>query len=140
VKHIATDVAVMYLGRIVETGPKAAVYDRPRHPYSQALLAAAPRPDPALRGAARTILEGDPPSPLNPPSGCAFHPRCDFATEQCRAERPELRQVDGVDVACHLAESVSRLAKTPPQAADTATARRLALLAAAKIKQSPNAA
>jgi oligopeptide transport system ATP-binding protein len=132
VKHIATRVAVMYLGRIVETGPKATIYGRPRHPYTQALLAAAPRPDPALRGAARTILQGDPPSPLNPPSGCAFHPRCAFAVERCKAERPELRALDGADVACHRAEEIAPPAMAGASPIDQRVARRMAVLAAAR--------
>jgi oligopeptide transport system ATP-binding protein len=117
VKHIATDVAVMYLGRIVERGPKAALYAAPRHPYTQALLAAAPRPDPALAGAGRVILQGDPPSPLNPPAGCAFHPRCSHAMDRCKAERPLLRPVGPAMVACHLADALP-----PPPAAQASRA------------------
>jgi oligopeptide transport system ATP-binding protein len=118
VKHIATDVAVMYLGRIVEKAPKATLYARPRHPYTQALLAAAPRPDPALATAKRLILDGDPPSPLKPPTGCAFHPRCLHAMGRCASETPLLRLVDGAMVACHLAET---LAPPPSAAAAPAT-------------------
>jgi oligopeptide transport system ATP-binding protein len=102
VKHIAARVAVMYLGRIVELAPKERLYAMPRHPYTQALLAAAPRPDPSLPREGRAVLQGDPPSPLNPPSGCAFHPRCAHATDLCKAESPALRRMDdGSDVACH---------------------------------------
>jgi oligopeptide transport system ATP-binding protein len=116
VKHIATHVAVMYLGRIVEYAPKVALYGRPRHPYTQALLAAAPRPDPALARVGRTLLEGDPPSPLKPPPGCAFHPRCTFAVDRCKVETPVLRPMDSTTVACHRAGEIAA-----PQAA---TARR----------------
>ncbi len=131
VKHIADRVAVMYLGRIVELAPKQALYATPRHPYTQALLAAAPRPDPALARKPRDLLQGDPPSPFNPPKGCAFHPRCPHAVDLCRQETPALRRLDtGGEVACHLAESI------PPRAAETPSplpprlVRRLELLKA----------
>ncbi|MGL4240642.1 MAG: ABC transporter ATP-binding protein, partial [Beijerinckiaceae bacterium] len=135
VKHVATRVAVMYLGRIVEIGPKATVYGRPRHPYTQALLAAAPRPDPAQASAMRAILQGDPPSPIDPPGGCAFHPRCAFAADACRKERPILTPLPGGgEVACH------RLADIPPfriqqsPAAGPALAARQAMLDKAREK------
>ena len=104
VRHISRRVAVMYLGRIVELGGQAAVYDNPQHPYTQALLSAVPIPDPAARGLANQIvLEGDPPSPANPPSGCRFRTRCPHAMPVCSEERPPMRQVDaGQSVACHL--------------------------------------
>jgi dipeptide transport system ATP-binding protein len=105
VRHIADEVLVMYLGRAVEQGPKAAVFARPRHPYTKALLASTPFVDPALR-AKRAALKGELPSPLDPPSGCAFHTRCPFATERCKAERPLLRPLDGLLVACHHAETI----------------------------------
>ena len=102
VRHIADRIAVMYLGKIVELGPAAAVFDQPLHPYTQALVSAVPVPDPArekLRQ--RVVLAGDPPSPLNPPSGCAFHPRCRFAVEACKATGPALEEISsGRDVAC----------------------------------------
>ena len=102
VRHIADRIAVMYLGKIVELGPAAAVFDHPLHPYTQALVSAVPVPDPArekLRQ--RVVLAGDPPSPLNPPSGCAFHPRCRFAVEACKATGPALEEISpGRDVAC----------------------------------------
>jgi peptide/nickel transport system ATP-binding protein/oligopeptide transport system ATP-binding protein len=103
VRHIATRVAVMYLGRIVEIGPKAQVYGAPHHPYTQALLSAAPNPDPdAVKR--QIILAGDVPSPSNAPSGCAFHTRCPIAAARCQTERPELRDVaGGHSVACHFA-------------------------------------
>jgi oligopeptide transport system ATP-binding protein len=91
VRHISDRVAVMYLGRIVELGPAEDVIDRPRHPYTRALVSAIPVPDPAVeRGRKRIVLAGEPPSPINPPSGCAFHPRCPFAIERCREAVPAL--------------------------------------------------
>ncbi len=105
VEHIAAQLMVMYLGRPVEQGPKGAIFERPRHPYTRALLAATPFVDPARRRD-RVVLKGELPSPLDPPEGCAFHARCPHAVERCRAERPVLRAVDGRDVACHLAEEI----------------------------------
>ncbi|GEP53630.1 ABC transporter ATP-binding protein [Reyranella soli] len=102
VRHIADRVAVMYLGRIVEIGDKETVYRQPLHPYTEALLAAVPAPRPG-RPRRRAAVQGEIPSPLNPPAGCAFHPRCPLATDRCRTEAPALRQVAGRDVACHLA-------------------------------------
>jgi peptide/nickel transport system ATP-binding protein len=103
VRQISTRTAVMYLGSIVEMGPTDAVYARPAHPYTQALISSVPVP--SVHAAARRrkiVLTGDPPSPLNPPSGCRFHPRCPAATERCRSERPALREVEaGRVVACH---------------------------------------
>jgi oligopeptide transport system ATP-binding protein len=136
VKHIATDVAVMYLGRIVEQAPKATLYATPRHPYTQALLAAAPRPDPTLAGQKRVILEGDPPSPVRPPPGCAFHPRCAHAMERCRTERPELRPMPGgAVVACHRAGELPAPAAFAAEPQSAAVARRLDILAAARPKK-----
>ena len=105
VEHISDRVAVMYLGRIVETTERESLYRNPTHPYTQALLSAIPIPDPTLRRE-RVILEGDVPSPLNPPTGCSFHPRCAIAHEEiCPIEVPELLPVDGSAThlaACHL--------------------------------------
>lgn len=102
VGHISHRVAVMYLGRIVEIGPKINLFDNPKHPYTQALLAAVPKPDPSKRGT-RAILQGDVPSPANPPSGCVFHTRCPFRFEPCdKIVPPLLRQVDEHFTACHL--------------------------------------
>jgi oligopeptide transport system ATP-binding protein len=91
VKHLSDRIAVMYLGKIVESGPAEDVYNRPQHPYTRALINAVPIPDPARkRDRAGSLLQGDPPSPLNPPPGCAFHPRCPFAQDACRANVPGL--------------------------------------------------
>jgi dipeptide transport system ATP-binding protein len=105
VRHIADAVMVMYLGRMVEHGPKAVIFERPRHPYTRALLAATPTVDPANRRQ-RIVVKGELPSPLDPPPGCAFHRRCPFATPLCATAVPELRSLDGRLVACHHAESI----------------------------------
>ena len=103
VEHIAHDVLVMYLGQGVESGPKAAVLGRPLHPYTQALLSAAPTLRRENRRA-RIPIVGELPSPLNPPAGCAFHTRCPRAKDRCAQEAPLLRPIDGREVACHFAE------------------------------------
>ena len=100
VKHVADDIMVMYLGRVVETGAAREVFARPRHPYTEALLSATPVADPTHEKR-RIRLTGELPSPLNPPSGCAFHPRCRKAEARCREERPTLAPDVGQRVACH---------------------------------------
>lgn len=106
VKHISDRIAIMYLGRLMEVGGADEVYTHPKHPYTRALIAAIPEPDPARRGQAKVVLEGDVPSPIDPPSGCVFHTRCPHAESLCAAETPLLRDViasDGIShrVACH---------------------------------------
>ncbi|MFZ4530849.1 MAG: ABC transporter ATP-binding protein [Alsobacter sp.] len=102
VEHMTHRVAVMYLGRIVETGPKAALFARPMHPYTEALLSAVPVPDPDAKRQ-RIILGGDVPSPVKPPPGCHFHARCRYAFDRCRIEAPQSRTVgEGHLAACHL--------------------------------------
>jgi len=94
VRHISTKVAVMYLGRIVEYAAADELFANPKHPYTRALLAAAPVPDPVIeRTRPRTIIKGELPSPLNPPKGCVFHPRCPLATEECRKGVPAQREL-----------------------------------------------
>jgi oligopeptide/dipeptide ABC transporter ATP-binding protein len=102
VRHVANRVAVMYLGKIVELADPDRIYGEPRHPYSEALLAAVPAARPGTRRP-RTRLRGDPPSPIAPPPGCRFHTRCPLAIDRCRVEEPLLRDTsDGRLVACHL--------------------------------------
>lgn len=100
VRHIADDVMVMYLGHVVEVAPAAELFARPRHPYAQALLSATPVADPDRRGK-RLRLTGELPSPLNPPTGCPFHPRCPLANDRCKAELPALTAAGPARVACH---------------------------------------
>jgi dipeptide transport system ATP-binding protein len=104
VRHIARDVLVLYLGRTAEYAPKTSLFARPRHPYTRMLLAATPSVE--GRHIVREKVQGEMPSPLNPPPGCAFSTRCSHARDRCRAERPALRPVDGHMVACHFAEEI----------------------------------
>jgi peptide/nickel transport system ATP-binding protein len=106
VEHLATRVAVMYLGRIVELAPAAELFARPQHPYTQALLASVLTPEPG-RGIPDTQLGASAPDPVNPPSGCSFHPRCPQAFDRCRMEAPAPARVDHGVVACHLAAPVN---------------------------------
>ena len=99
VRHVSDQVGVMYLGRVVELADKADLFARPRHPYTRMLLDAIP--DIHMSGRARTPVQGEVPNPLNPPSGCSFHPRCPHANARCKAERPVLQPRGGVMVACH---------------------------------------
>lgn len=101
VKHMSDKIGVLYLGRLVEEATPDQLFGDPKHPYTQMLLAAAP--DMEAFGREIEPPQGEIPDPINPPSGCAFHPRCPIAAERCHAERPEMRRVDGVRVACHFA-------------------------------------
>jgi dipeptide transport system ATP-binding protein len=113
VRHIAHDVLVMYLGHTVEHGEKNAIFSRPLHPYTQALLASTPGLAGSGPAAKRTVLKGELPSPLNPPVGCVFSTRCPYATDQCRSERPPLQELLGRQVACFEAPRLA--ASTNPQ-------------------------
>ena len=102
VEHISHRIAVMYLGRIVEIADKTTIFTNPGHPYTEALLAAIPVPDPTIRRKGR-VLQGDVPSPMRPPSGCRFHTRCPYVVDRCKSETPALREIaPGQHVACHL--------------------------------------
>jgi peptide/nickel transport system ATP-binding protein len=102
VRHVADVVGVMYLGRLVEVSPKRTLFATPRHPYTRMLLDAIP--DMRMSGRSRTPVQGEVPNPLNPPSGCAFHPRCPHANARCKSERPALKRFQGIEVACHAVE------------------------------------
>ena len=110
VQHICDRVAVMYVGNLVEIAPTDRLFEAPKHPYTEALLSAVPIPDPAMRGrASRIRLPGEVADPANPPPGCPFHPRCRFATDICRSDKPALTSTgqDGHAVACHHADSLT---------------------------------
>jgi oligopeptide/dipeptide ABC transporter ATP-binding protein len=105
VQHISDRVAVMYLGKVMEIGPTADLYQMPHHPYTKALLSAVPQPDPrSEKSRERIILSGDLPSPINPPSGCVFNTRCWKAQDKCRTDVPQLLQLGATQVACHFPE------------------------------------
>lgn len=107
VRYISDRIAVMYLGKIAELGNCADVYAKPLHPYSRALISAAPVPNPAADRSGRLILQGDLPSPASPPSGCRFNTRCPMVEDRCRSEEPELREIEpGHFSACHFAEKL----------------------------------
>ena len=121
VKHISDDIAVMYLGRIIELAPADELYHHPRHPYTQALLAAIPRPNPRQRFAPAMLI-GEPPSPANPPSGCHFRTRCPYAGELCAKQPPRLNSEGLVNkehhVACHYHQQIAEGSRLPKSAAD----------------------
>jgi peptide/nickel transport system ATP-binding protein len=102
VRHVSDDVGVMYLGQLVELAPKSQLFAAPRHPYTRMLLDAIP--DLRMSGRARTPVKGEVPNPLQPPSGCAFHPRCPHANDRCRSERPRWQALHGIRIACHAVE------------------------------------
>jgi peptide/nickel transport system ATP-binding protein len=107
VKHVSDRVAVMYVGRIVEMAPTAPLFATPKHPYTEALMSAVPKPDPRLRSR-RIVLEGEVADPANPPSGCYFHPRCRYAVDACRTQTPQLAEIQpGHFVACHRAHELT---------------------------------
>ncbi len=103
VRFISDRVCVMFLGKVCELGTCEEIYKAPMHPYTRFLISAIPRPDPALRGEEKRLLQGEPPSPIDPPDGCRFNTRCPYATELCRTEEPVLREINGRKVACHYA-------------------------------------
>ena len=102
VRHVSDHVGVMYLGRLVEVAGKQQLFGNPRHPYTRMLLDAIPKMHDT--GRSRTPVQGEVPNPLNPPTGCAFHPRCPHANSRCKAERPQLLEIEGIKIACHAVE------------------------------------
>ena len=116
VRHVADEVMVMYLGKVVEHGPREAIFGNPQHPYTQALLSATPTVNPALRRQ-RILLQGELPSPINPPSGCAFHTRCPVAVARCRVEPPALVPAGAQTVACLLVQAAGAAAEPAADAA-----------------------
>ena len=106
VRFLSDRTCVMFLGKLCEVGDTAQVYGKPMHPYTRFLLGAIPEIDPRARGEKRPLLQGELPSPIDPPSGCRFHTRCPYATERCQTEEPQLRSVEGRQVACHRCEEI----------------------------------
>jgi len=120
VRHISDRIAVMYLGNLAEIAESSELYERPLHPYTEALTSAVPVPDPEIEAdRERIVLEGNVPSPMNPPTGCVFHSRCPYAWDRCKEEEPELRDVgDGHKVACHLVDEPERREEVDPTDAE----------------------
>ncbi len=132
VKHIATRIAVMYLGRVVEIGDKSALFATPRHPYTQALLSAIPLPEPGLRRE-RVLVGGDVPSPMNPPTGCHFHTRCQYAQALCAQRVPALEADGEQSVACHFWREIAMPAALPERTILSTAQRRLERLQSAFV-------
>jgi peptide/nickel transport system ATP-binding protein len=123
VKHISDRVAVMYVGQIVEMAPTMALFHTPKHPYTEALLSAVPKPDPRTRSS-RVVLEGEVADPANPPTGCYFHPRCRYATDVCRIKPPTLAEVEPQHyVRCHRATELTLKGVAPQTEAQAASAQ-----------------
>jgi len=145
IRHMSDRVAVMYLGQVVETGPTEALFEAPKHPYTEALLAAIPIPAVGARKA-RVAVEGDPPNPIAPPSGCRFHTRCPYATDRCRDEFPALRDIGGGrKAACHFTGELDLQGIQPDATRRAEAARRRfeiygAARAAMDTKTQPKAA
>jgi oligopeptide/dipeptide ABC transporter ATP-binding protein len=134
VRHTSDRVAVMYLGKIVEQAPVEALFSDPRHPYTQALMAAVPAPDPAQRRDL-PLLEGDPPSPTNPPPGCRFHTRCAHVIDKCRSDAPPLAAITaGHAAACWRAEELKLAGVLPAEGGDSRRRQRIAIFADAVAK------
>ena len=133
VKHIADRVAVMYLGRVVELADKHQLFETPQHPYTQALLSAIPRPHPGIK-VQRTVLGGDVPSPLNPPSGCHFHTRCQHAADICKASAPAPQLTGSHSIACHFWQDLPPAAKVIHPSQNSVDAQHLKLLQSAFLQ------
>ncbi|NNU82063.1 dipeptide ABC transporter ATP-binding protein [Halovulum dunhuangense] len=136
IRHMSDRVAVMYLGEVVEVAPAAELFDTPRHPYTEALVAAIPLPKVGARRAGARVA-GDPPNPIAPPPGCRFHPRCAYAVDRCRTERPGLHPAgEGREVACHRAEELQLAGLGDAEGGRTAaTERRFELYRAARAAE-----
>jgi peptide/nickel transport system ATP-binding protein len=128
VQHISEQVMVMYLGKIVEVAQTDELFTRPRHPYTEALLLSIPRPDPRTR-TTEVFLSGDPPSPVDPPTGCYFHPRCKYATEKCAVEAPPRVQMTPTQfAACHYADTLHLQGVHEPDVSRSAASRSAPVL------------